>query len=498
MGGDGYIPTVTIGKRPNGGGTPYESFNMLQPGFYETFYVGLDDKEDVGSFYLSQNELDSTEVKVWVLNENAGWDLKKENVDFTVDRQHGIVYFKFDPPGRSPLTGEDNVKVLAYKTFPGYKERITNCTIGTLFGVNGASDRLFLSGNPDYPNWDFYSEQNDPTYFPDTGYSSLGLSTSAIVGYAIVNNYLATFKDEYEPSQTVFIREGDLITDEKTKISSPAFKLINTLQGNGVIAPHSFGYLQTEPLFLTRSGIFAITPQDMTGEKYSQNRSFYLNGALTKEPNLENAIAVVFNDMYVLALNNKFYILDGLQSTRTDRSEPYATRQYVGFYCTDIPANCLWVDDQALWFGTADGRVCRFSTDIEELDSYNDNGEPIYCCWETPDLDGKLFYKNKSFRYIAIRMMAALRTSVKLWNMARGSWNFIKEDVNTGIYFDFDHIDFSKFTFSTDQTDKVAHSKIRVKKVDKARFKIENGNLNEPFGLLNLALEYVESGNFKG
>lgn len=494
--GIGYIPLVTIGKSPQGGGTPYEDLNLLQPGFYETFYVSSEDANKT-MFFLSFRDLDNKAIKVWTLSSIGTWVEKTEGVDFHAYRGGGYISF-IQAPGTSPLTGEDNVKVLAYRTVPGYKERITNCTIGTLFGVNGASDRLFLSGNPDYPNYDWYSEQYDLTYFPDTGYSTLGLSSSAIVGYAIVNNYLATFKDEYEPSQSVYIREGDTITDETTKILRPAFKLINSLQGNGVIAPDSFGYLQTEPLFLTRSGIFSITPQDITGEKYAQSRSFYLDGALTKEPGLEKAYATVFNDMYILALNNKFYILDGLQATRTDKSEPYATRQYVGFVCADIPANCLWEDKQALYFGSYDGHVCVFATDTDDLESYNDDGLPIYCCWETPDLDGQLFYKNKSFRYIAIRMMAALKTSAKLWAMARGAWSFIKEDNTTGIFFDFENVDFEAFSFSTDRSDKVAHSKIRVKKVDKARFKIENDKLNEPFGLLNLALEYVESGNYKG
>lgn len=500
---EGYIPTVTISKRPKGGGISYYPLNMLQSGFYEQFLVtesdiGAQSGEYPVNYYLSFQNLDAKEVKVWVMDSNGDWVEKKEKTDFVVNRGEGKITFITTRPSKSPITGEDNVKVLAYRTVPGYKERITNCTLGTLFGVNGSTDRLFLSGNPDYPNYDFFSEQYDPSYFPDTGYSMLGLSSSAIKGYAIINNYLAAFKDEYEPSQSVFIREGDLITDEETGISSPAFKLINTLQGHGVIAANSFAYLNTEPLFLTRSGIYAITSQDITGEKYGQSRSFYLNGMLLEEKNLENAYAVAFNDYYVMALNNKLYLLDGLQPTRTDKSEPYATRQYVAFYCLDIPATCLWVEDQALHFGTEDGKVCVFATDTDALESYNDNGKAIECCWETPDLDGKLFYKNKSFRYIAIRMMSALKTSARLSSMARGSWNFIKEDNNTGIYFDFENVDFNAFSFSTDRTDKVAHSKIRVKKVDKARFKIENNKINEPFGLMNLALEYIESGNYKG
>ena len=496
--GKGYIPLVTIAKRPAGGGVSYEPINMLQSGFYEQFCVTEEDK-DATWFYLSFNGLDDREVKVWVMDNGGSWKLKTENTDYSVNRGEGIIFFPdAKKPGKSPIAGEDNVKVLAYRTIAGYADRIRNCTIGTLFGVGGAKDRLFLSGNPDYPNWDFFSEQYDPSYFPDTGYASLGTSASAVVGYAIVNNYLATFKDGFDTSQSVFIREGDMIIDEESGVSNPAFKLINTLQGEGVVAPYAFGYLETEPVFLTKSGVFAITAQDITGEKYSQSRSFYLNGKLTQEPNMENAVAVVHNDLYIIALNNQLYILDALQTTRTDRSDPYATRQYVGFYCKDVPAVCMLHDDDYLWFGTVDGKVCQFYTDPESLSSYNDDGKPIYACWETPDLDGNLFYKNKTFRYFAVRLMKAMKTSIKLFSQKLGTWTFIKEDDVISKQFDFDNMDFEMFTFSTDTSEKVIHTKVRVKKVDKARFRVENGELNEPFGIFDLALEYIESGNYKG
>lgn len=488
-----YIPTVTIAKEPEGGGQQYEALNMLQPGFYELFQG----KEDDTDYQLSFSDLDPTEVKIWLLNEDSEWVLKEEGTDFTVERATGKISFT-TAPGVSPLTGEDNIKVLAYRTVEGYRDRVTKCTLGTMFGVGGAEDRLFLSGNPDYPNWDFFSGQYDPTYFPDVGYSTLGSEQSAIVGYAVINNYLATFKDGYDTSQVVFIREGDLIVNEESKLSDPAFKLINTLQGNGVISPYTFGYLQTEPIFLTKLGLYAITSQDITGEKYSQNRSFYLDGQLLKEKGLEKAVAIVFKDQYYLAINNKLYILDGMQATRTDRAEPYATRQYAGFLCDNIPATSLWIDDDVLFFGTDDGRVCYFYNDAEDINSYNDDGEPIYACWETPDLDGKLFYKNKTFRYFALRLMRAVYTSAKIYAEKLGIWSFIKQTTVVGKAFNFNDIDFTRFTFSSDTSEKLLHTKLRVKKVDKARFRVENGELNQPFGLFDLAFEFIESGNYKG
>ena len=57
---------------------------------------------------------------------------------------------------------------------------------------------------------------------------------------------------------------------------------------------------------------------------------------------------------------------------------------------------------------------------------------------------------------------------------------------------------FSKLSFSPDTTPKTIPTKIKVKKVDKARFRFENDVLNEPFGLFDLAWEYVENGYYKG
>ena len=490
-----YVPILTKAREPSGGGLSYEPLNLLQPGFKETFYGAA----GVTKFQLSLDNLDDTPCKAWVADANMNMIPKTEGTDFTVNRETGEVTFT-TAPGVSPLEGTPNVEIQAYKTIEGYRSRITKCITGVLFGVTGAPDRLFLTGNGDHPNWDFYSQFKDATYFPDTGYSVLGSVQSKIVGYAIVSNYLATFKDGFDMSQSVFVREGDLLqteSSEEVQTSDAVFKLINTLQGEGVVSPYAFGYLQTEPVFLTKQGVYAITEQDITGEKYSQNRSFYLDGQLRKEPNLEKALSAVYDNQYILALNNKLYILDGLQATRTDKSEPYATRQYAGFVCTDVPATALWTDD-GLCFGTADGRVCRFYKDEEALGSYNDDGKPIYACWETPDLDGSLFYKNKTFRYFAVRLMKALRSSAKIYSRKLGVWSFIMEKTVICNPLDFENLDFENFTFSMDETEQVIHTKVRVKKVDKARFRIENGELDEPFGINDLALEYIESGNYKG
>lgn len=484
---EAYVPTVTIAKEPQGGGTSYESLNLIQPGFIELF----SGKENVTAYQLSFKGLDATEVIVKLLDGNGNWVTKKEGTHFSVDRTNGIINFT-SAPGPSPLTGEDNVSIQAYRTVKGYADRINKCTISILFGVHGNADRLFVSGNPEYINYDWYSQQYDPTYFPDTGYSVLGSSSSAIVGYTIISNYLAAHKDDKERDSNIILREGDLVDNE------PSFPIVATLQGAGAVAPWSFNYLETEPIFLTKSGIYAVTAQDITGEKYSQNRSYYIDGKLLKEENLKDAYSCVYNDFYLLAINGKLYILDGLQPIQTDKSMPYATRQYACFYRENVPANCIWTFEEKLYFGTADGRVCVFYTDKNDLYSYNDDGKAIECVWETPDLEGRYFFKNKTFRYLAVRLDSAIATSINIYTMKRGIWSLAKSDETKGRYFTFPYLNFAKFSFSTDQTQKIINSKLRIKKVDKSRFRFTNTELNEPFGIFDVALEYVESGNYKG
>lgn len=486
---NGKVPILTISRQPNGGGTAYEGLNLIQPKFEEDFLVDADHKDEK-VFQLSFGDLDQVEVKVQVMNADGGWVGKREGTDFTVDRKSGTVTFT-SAPGATPVSGTDNVKIIASRTLKGYADRVNKCCVGIQFGVNGASDRLFLAGNPDMINYDWFSGQNDPTYWSDTSYSVLGQSDAAIVGYSVVNARLAAHKNGQDAQRNCIVREGNLVDNQ------PAFPIVNILQGEGAVGRYTFGYLQTEPLFLTAMGVYAITAQDITGEKYSQLRSFYLNGKLLEESGLEDSYSCVYKDMYWLAVNGKVYILDGLQASQTDRGAPYATRQYAGFYLTDIPARVLWVDGGALWFGDAEGKVYKFHTDSSDLLSYSDDGKPIYAYWRTMDVAGKNVYRSKNFTRLYVELAAAAATGVRVFARVNGIWEELWEDTTSARYLDFGNIDFSKITFNCDNNPKTMGDKISIKKVDKAGFRVENGELNEPFGLNNISVEYVETGYYR-
>ena len=485
---DAKIPVTLIGGNPAGGGTSYYALNLLSPGFTEQFLGTAGTTE----YHLSYTDLDDTEVKAEILQNDGTWSTLVENTDFSVDRETGVVTFN-SAPGESPVTGEDNVKITAYKTVEGYADRVNKCSLGVLYGASGDLNRLFVSGNPnsEYINYQWYSAANDPTYFPDTNYQLIGTAKSAIIGYSVISSYLAVFKDKQEVEQNIVLVSSTTVNNEVT------FATQTTLHGSPSICSDSHGYLAGEPIFLTELGVYALTSQDITGRELTNLRSFFLNGKLLKETDLSKAFAFVYKDFYILAVNGVLYILDGLQSVQTDKSAPYSTRQFVGYFRDNVDANVMWEDNGALWFGTKTGKVCKFYTNVDDINSYNDDGAAIVCRWETPDFDGSLFYKNKTFRYLAVRLKQALVTSIRMSVMKRGLWTVLSTNATTASYLSFKAIVFSKLSFSSDITNKVIPLKTRVKKVDKARYRFENLNVNEPFALDKIGIEYVEKGNFK-
>lgn len=483
-----YVPTIIISRKPTGGGTTLEPINLIGRQFKESFLGTETDKV----YQMTTDNLDEDKVKIRQLVKDGEWKDLTEGTDFSVDRKAGKITFN-TAPGVSPVTGMDNIEVTAAKTREGYADKINKCNIMTLFGVNGAIDRMFVSGNPDFVNQDWYCQINDGFYFGDLWYSVLGQDGSAIVGYSVINDRLAAHKSEAEEGRNIILRKGELVEDK------PTFPIIGSLMGRGALGKFGFGYLGSDPLFLTDLGVMAITAADITGEKYSQNRSFYINEALTAEEKLADAFAFVWRDFYLLSMGTgRVYLLDGLQKSY-ERNTPYSSYQYECYYWENVPARVMWEDVEGrLCFGTVGGDIFRFYDNVTSQKSYNDVGAPIKARWDIPDLSGDRFYENKTFRYFSVVLAAAIATRVEVWVQRKGIWSLLFDSGAKACYFDFTYINWERINFSSDNTPRTIGKKVKVKKVDKARFSLRNEAYNEPFGIYKVALEYTESGKYKG
>lgn len=481
------VPTIIISRRPTGGGQVYQGLNLLGRKWTESF-LGT---ADATVYQLTTKDLAEDAVTARVLNADGVWEDKTEGTDFTVDREAGTVTFS-TAPGASPVTGQDNVQITAAKVREGYLDTIDRCTIAAVYGVGGSTDRVFLSGNGDKPGVDWYSNFEDPAFFPDTNYTKLVRDGARVTGYTVLSNTLAAFIDGASDGRNVVVRSG--VLDEN---GDAVFRVSNTMIGQDAVAPDTFCRTDKEPLFLTNRGVYAITAEELTGEKYSQERSYYIAGAIGAAQGRENAYACTYGDFYALALDGTIYLLD-LQQKTYERNSPYSSFQYECYYWPDIPARVLFLDGDALCFGTEDGKLCRFHTNVDDVTSYNDDGAAIDAYWETSDFDGKIFFHVKTFTGLAVRLAAAVNTGVVVYAQVRGMWKQVFASGAKARYFDWSYIDFSKFTFSSDRTPRTLYGKIKLKKADKVRFRLQNNVLNEPFGLYAFGLQFKEpGGNYK-
>ena len=162
-----------------------------------------------------------------------------------------------------------------------------------------------------------------------------------------------------------------------------------------------------------------------------------------------------------------------------------------------MPARVLWQEDGILYFGSSDGSLRAFYTDPEALTSYSDDGAPIYACWQTPYLLGKNFYRSKTFSRFSVGLATSVATSIRALAQVEGIWEELFHDTDSARYFSWANFSWANFSWSNDTTPRTIGEKIRIKKVDKATFRVENGELDQPFGLESLSVEYVETGYYR-
>lgn len=481
--GVAYAPKTVISRDPAGGGEPHEDINLL--GRYRVNSFLADGSSKI--YHVDSGEIDEEGDITVTVNGTvmySGW---------SANRSAGTITFTTAPA--APEEGaEDNVTIKFPCTVDGYADRIRKCRIVTQYGLN-ETNRIFLSGNPDYPNLDWYCGLLDPTYVTDLSYSNVGLEGVAIRGYCRLGAYLAIVKEQHPQDSSVFLRSGKL--DDNNE---PVFPIQSALTGVGAINTSSFATLLEEPLFLSGTGIYAMATSTYTSERLAQNRSYYLNGALLREDDLSEAAAVQWQGMYLLSIGNgHVYVLDARQP-KSYRSAGQSDYCYEGYFWANIPARC-WMtrNDGAtehLFFGTEDGRICRMNNDQEGMRRFRDDEQAVKAVWATKvDDDGDAtVQKTMIKRGAAVTIKPHTHTSAKIYVAKDEEADKLIAQGSMSI-FDFEDIDFTNFTFETYDGPKDIMLHTKVKKYKRLQILVINQEPAQGFGVYAITKHFV-TGNY--
>ncbi len=475
-----YVPLTLISRDPSGGGTAYEAINLLT-GRQRVGFLADGTSTVYRLPYANVESVDAVEVNGTAA---SGW---------AADLAAGTVTFS-TPPAAAAAGAEDNVVITFTRTAAGYAERINRCTTAVVWGAGAASDRIIAAGNPDYPNRDFICGYADGTYWPDTGYSVIGTDETRIMGYRRMGECLAVIKEDNGQDSTVYLREGRIGED-----GAAIFTVKPCLSGAGAVTRFGFGNIGDEQLVLTGGGVYALTTNSLTAEHIAQNRSCRVDPRLLTEP-LADAVACSWDGCFLIFVGGHVYGLDGRQP-RSYPARNDTSFLYECFYWENVPARCVLrvIDEgtESLYFGTDDGRVCRFNTDVEGLGRYNDDGAAITALWSTKsDDDGDVMVRKTLLKHgNAVELKPYTRSGAKI--LLRTDRDVVAWQASEGFMdiFDWEDIDFSRFTFNANDAPATIPFRCGAKNYKRLQIVVKNDGVNEGFGVYGIIKHYA-AGNF--
>lgn len=373
----GYIPLTTIGKAPSGGGTANQDVNLLTGVRENSFCADGESTE----YVLDANELDVGYQERVFIN-----DVEKTE-GFTVDKVNGKVNFTTAP--EKPLTdGQDNVVIRFSKTIVGNRDKINKCTILEVF-----DNRVFFSGNQDYPNTVFHTMLDEPKYCSDLDYYNEGADISPVRDMVAGNNALWVIK---EPSQanTAIFYHNPTIDSEAGKVYPSEHSSIST----GCIgAAINFN---DDIVFFSRRGMEGISG-DIATEQVISHRSSLIDSKLLREENYKDMILIEYEGYLLVIIDNKIYLADSRAMFTNENHN-----EYEWFYWEiDIKPTCAVVYNGELYLGSKQGifKIDKAFENNKEITMIEDKDEKYFIDGITKQETGAESYKIATGKKITIK-----------------------------------------------------------------------------------------------
>lgn len=337
---EGYIPTTSIGRKPEGGGTIYEDVNMLSDKRRNTF-LGDGESKD---FYLDAKNIDADVRPIATVDGKAV-------TDFTVNYAAGKISFATAPA--APLTdGQDNVVIEFKKKVKGYREKILKCTLLQVF-----DNRVFVSGNEDYPNTVWHCSLNDPSYFSDLDYYNEGLDDAPVKGLVAGNNALWVFREPSDANTTVFYHTPTIDADYGKIYPSQHSSITTGCIGAAV-------NFNDDIVFFSERGMEGISG-DITTEQVVGHRSSLVDRKMITAKDYKNMILEEWEGYLLVFIGDKVFLADSRAMLSNEGHS-----EYEWFYWElDKKVTSARVKDGVLYLGTENG-IYTLNDATADIESY--------------------------------------------------------------------------------------------------------------------------------
>ena len=446
-----YVPTTRINADPSGGGVIYQEENVLTPFRKNSF---LSDGVSTVYYLDGMNILpDSVTAEVDGI----------EVFDFTVDGVSGTVTFDSPPP--LPVTeGADNV-VITFSSGIDRSDRIDKCTVCKVF-----DNRVFLSGNEDYPGLIFHSEFEDATYFALSAYYDDGEDGIPVKSLITAGGSLIAVKENGGCGGKVFIHTPS-VDYELGKV----YPVMNTPVYLGATGPGV--NFNDDMLFLSPRGLEAL---DFSGSNFRlAHRSSLIDGYLAKYSmeELSDAKMFAWKNYLMIIISGDVFLADGNSTAKINGDYQYDWY----FWQFSLPGGekvCNGISvDENLYFSTTKGNIYSFS-------GKRDSGGYIKSMWQTPVdyFSSPAYLKNfaKKGNYIRCKIMDEGEIEVSVDTDRHGRISLGRFSL-TG--FDFSSVDFSALSFMS-KGDTIIGISPNLKRFKSASFTVESSD--KPFNICGI------------
>lgn len=335
---EGYVPTTSIARKPAGGGQIYQDVNMLTGRRINTFLADGTSKD----YSLDVQKIDTNFKPIVKVND-------KTVTNYKVDYAKGKITFTTAPA--APKTdGQDNVSVEFKKDVSGYANRILNCTLLQVF-----DNRVFFSGNKDFPNTVWHCSLDDPSYCSDLDYYTEGLDKAAVKGLVAGNNALWVFREPSQSNTTVFYHTPTLDADYGKIYPSQHSSVSTGCVGKAI-------NFNDDIVFFSDRGMEGISG-DVTTEQVVAHRSSLVDRKMITEADYKNMILAEWEGYLLVFIGSKVYLADSRAMLTNENHN-----EYEWFYWDlNKKITCARVDKGVLYLGAEDGvyTLTNLTCDVE-------------------------------------------------------------------------------------------------------------------------------------